>query len=328
MSTPDRPAPPQTIVIDRRSRFGCLSFFLLLILGFVGLSVFQAVGNPGASLTPDRLEERYVAGPIATLDKVAIVEVTGIIFDDSVEFAIKQLRQAREDDQVKAVVLRVDSPGGTVTGSDRIWREVALLKRTGKPLVVSMGGLAASGGYYVSAPADVILAEPTTTTGSIGVVLELPNASELVEKIGVEFHTITAGEWKAAGSPFEPLSDRDRARFQEMVDETYGRFLRVVAQGRKFTLEKARAVADGKIYTAEEAVANGLVDRLGYQEDAIKEAETRAKLTSPRVVRYHKPLSFPGDLLGITAEAPAPGFRIDEETLLRLRTPRMLMILR
>lgn len=327
----ERSGPPQTIVIDRRSRFGCFSILLLLLVGFILLSIISAIGNIGTSRTPGRLDERYVAGPITAKDKVAVVRVEGIIFDNTVEFAERQLRQAREDNQIKAVVLRVDSPGGTVSGSDKIWREVQLLKNAGKPVVVSMGGIAASGGYYVSAPANLILAEPTTTTGSIGVILELPNASELMDKIGVEFHAITAGEWKGAGSPFEPLSDRDRERFQQMVDETYDRFLRIVAQGRELTLEQARAVAEGKVFTAEEALENGLVDRLGYQEDAIAEAITQAGLSKPRVVRYQKPISFPGNLFDLSAiggEGPASAFKLDEETLLRLRTPRMLMILR
>ncbi|CAN5893578.1 hypothetical protein BH23PLA1_BH23PLA1_39130 [soil metagenome] len=332
MDAPDNPyrsGPPQTIVIDRRSRFGCLSTLLVLVVGFGLLLAVSAIGSKGTSRTPGRLDERYVAGPITAKDKVAVVRVEGIIFDNTVEFAERQLRQAREDNQVKAVVLRVDSPGGTVSGSDKIWREVQLLKRAGKPVVVSMGGVAASGGYYVSAPADLILAEPTTTTGSIGVILELPNASELMEKIGVEFHSITAGEWKGAGSPFEPLSDRDRERFQQMVDETYQRFLRIVAQGRELTLDQAQSVAEGKVFTAEEALKNGLIDRLGYQEDAIQEAIDRSGLTKLRVVRYQKPISFPGTLFGLSSDAAVePPFKLDEETLLRLRTPRMLMILR
>ncbi len=332
MDSPDfsqHSGPPQTIVIDRRSRFGCLSIVFLLIGGFILLAIISSIGSIGTSRTPGRLDERYVAGPITAKDKVAVIRIEGIIFDNTVEFAERQLRQAREDKQIKAVVMRVDSPGGTVSGSDKIWREVQLLKNAGKPVIVSMGGVAASGGYYVSAPADQIIAEPTTTTGSIGVILELPNASELMDKIGVEFHSITAGEWKGAGSPFEPLSDRDRERFQQMVDETYNRFLKIVAQGRELTLEEARTVAEGKVFTAEEALDNGLVDRLGYLEDAIAEAITQSGLSKPRVVRYQKPISFPGTLFGLSSmDNTEPTFRLDEETMLRLRTPRMLMILR
>lgn len=328
MSTPPSNVPPgQTIILERRERGGWLRklFWPVLILSIVvNIGVLT---QKSSALRPDLLEEQYVAGSRnPTTDKVAIVRVEGPIALSSVDYAVQQIRQAREDKRVKAVVLRVDTPGGTVTGSDQIWREVSLLKRSGKPVVVSMGGLAASGGYYVSAPADEIIAEPTTTTGSIGVIMELPNASGLLDKVGVEFEAITAGEWKTMGSPFKPFDDRDVARFQELVDDTYDRFLRVVAQGRNLSMESARRVADGKIYSADEALANGLVDRLGYQEDAIEGATTRAKLSSPRIIRYSKPISL-GALFGLSASAASHPL-INEQTIMELRTPRMLMILR
>lgn len=328
MSTPPANAPPgQTIILERRERGGWLRklFWPILIISVVLNVGFFTQKSSG--LRPDRLEEQYVAGARnPTSDKVAIVRVEGPIALSSVDYAVQQIRQAREDKRVKAVVLRVDTPGGTVTGSDQIWREVSLLKRSGKPVVVSMGGLAASGGYYVSAPADQIIAEPTTTTGSIGVIIELPNASGLLDKVGVEFESITAGEWKNMGSPFKPFDDRDVARFQELVDDTYDRFLRVVAQGRNLSMETARRIADGKIYSADEALANGLVDRLGYEEDAIVEATNRAKLSSPRIVRYSKPISL-GALFGLSASATSHPL-IDQQTIMELRSPRMLMILR
>lgn len=325
MSTAPNP-PGQTIVLERRERPSWLRrlFWPVLIISLL-FNANQLAQKEG--LAPSKLDEEYLAGSINPTDpKIAVVRIEGVIALDTVDFAVKQVKQAREDDSVEAVVLRVDSPGGTVTGADQIWREVELLKRTKKPIVVSMGGLAASGGYYVAAPAERIIAEPTTTTGSIGVILELPNASELMEKIGVDFHAVTAGEWKNMGSPFAPLSDRDVARFQEMVDATYQRFLKVVAQGRGLTMGRARELAEGKIYTADEALALGLVDRLGYLEDAIVAAKGLASIDSARVVRYKEPLSFPAALFGI--KAPDPGLTLDEKSLLELRTPRMLMILR
>ncbi|MEW4570812.1 signal peptide peptidase SppA [Tautonia sp. JC769] len=324
---PPTPPPGQTIILERRERNGWFRrlFWPVLILSV--LINFTLLSQRTAGLRPDPLEEQYVSGSLnPTADKIAVVRVEGPIALSSVDFAVEQVRQARNDKRVKAVVLRVDSPGGTVTGSDQIWREINLLKQTGKPVIVSMGGLAASGGYYVSAPADEIIAEPTTTTGSIGVLIELPNASELLEKVGVQFEAVTAGEWKNMGSPVQPLEERDLARFQELVDDTYARFLRIVAQGRDLSMDEARAVAEGKIYSANEALAIGLVDRLGYQEDAIAEAAERAQLDSPRVVRYSKPISL-GSLFGISASArTAPLF--DEATIMEWRTPRMMMILR
>ncbi|WP_158633583.1 signal peptide peptidase SppA [Tautonia sociabilis] len=328
MSTHPSPPPGQTIFVERNAKPGCLRRLLWPVLLVSLLLNASYLSRETSGLTPDRLEEQYVLGSInPAADKVAVVRIEGLIALDTVDHAVSQIRQARTDEKVKAVVLRVDSPGGTVTGSDQIWREVELLKRAGKPVVVSMGGLAASGGYYVSAPADLIIAEPTTTTGSIGVIIELPNASDLLDKVGVDFRAVTAGEWKNMGSPFEPFTDRELARFQEMVDDTYDRFLRVVAQGRKLTMARAREVADGKIYTAAEALSVGLVDRLGYQEDAIAEAIRLADLESPRVVRYNRPFSL-GSLFSFSAASASRPALIDEKTIMELRTPRMLMILR
>lgn len=316
----------QTIVLERRERSGCLRklFWPVLIVSVLGN--LSLMGRNATGRLPNSLEERYVAGDPAATDKVAVVMIEGSIGDNSVPHMVRQVQQAREDANVKAVVLRVESPGGTVTGSDQIWREVELLKKSGKPVVVSMGGIAASGGYYVSAPADKIFAEPTTMTGSIGVIMDRPNVSELMEKVGVQMNSITAGEWKGMGSPYHPFTDRDKERFIQMIDETYGRFLRVVASGRKLTLEKARSIAEGKVFTAQEALTNGLIDQLGYLDDAIQDARSRAKLSGARVVRYQRPISF-GDLF-LDVQSRAESGLIDEQTLMDLQTPRMLMILR
>jgi protease-4 len=321
---PPHPAPGQTIVIDRRERSGCLRRMLLPLLVLSVLLNLLLANQAG--VVPHRLEERYVAGDPLTVSKIAIIEVDGLIMDPAVEHVLRQIRQAREDKQVKAVVLRVDSPGGTVSGSDRIWREIATLKAANKPVVASMGGMAASGGYYVSAPADAIYAEPTTLTGSIGVIMELPQIHRLMEKVGVDLETVTAGRWKDSGSMFRPMTETERARWKEMIDDAYGRFVRVVAQGRKLPLAEADAVADGKVYTAQEAVRNRLVDQLGYLDDAIRDAQGRAKLDSVRVIRYQKPLSLSDVLMSMSA--PRQGLTLDAETVLRLQTPQMLFLAR
>ncbi|HEX8204121.1 MAG TPA: signal peptide peptidase SppA [Isosphaeraceae bacterium] len=330
MDNPASPAPPpaapgQTIVIDRRERAGCLRRLLWPVLILSVLMNLALINQSG--VVPRRLEERYLAGDPLTAAKIAVVELDGVIFDPTVEHVLRQIRQAREDKQVKAVVLRVDSPGGTVSGSDRIWRELATLKAAKKPVVASMGGMAASGGYYVSAPADAIFAEPTTLTGSIGVIMELPRIHGLMEKLGVEMDTVAAGRWKDMGSMFRPMTDVERRRWQAMIDETYARFVRVVAQGRKLTRADAEAVADGKVYTAEEAVKNRLVDQLGYLDDAIRDAQGRAKLDTVRVVRYAKPLGLSDLLMNLSAPRPQ-GVTIDAEALLRLQTPQMLLLAR
>jgi protease-4 len=330
--------PGQTIVLERRERGGCLRWGLLPILLISLFLNCGLVASLSSLITPNRLQEVYVAGDLSpsTLnrDKIAIVEVDGVIADTSVEHAIKQLKQARDDSGVMAVVLRVDSPGGTVSGADRIWREVELLVRgtdkngkDRKPVVVSMGGMAASGGYYVSAPADLIFAEPTTMTGSIGVILEVPQLHELLEKIGVDFETITTGEFKDMGSMFRPMTESERARWREVIDSAYQRFVRVVAHGRKLPLAKAIDLANGKVYTSEEALELKLIDRVGYLDDAIQEAQRRAKLSDARVIRYARPSSLE-TLLGSAATSSKSSLPVDRETLLQLATPQMLYLAR
>ena len=329
-TTEPGPAQGPPIVIERKSRAGCLRRMvwpLLLFSVFLNIALFPQ----DHSLTPAKLDERYVAGkPLAT-QKVAVVEVRGVIMDGEVDHVLRQIRQAREDHQVKAIVLRVDSPGGTVSGSDRIWREVATLKAEtdSRPVVVSMGGMAASGGYYVSAPADYIFAEPTTWTGSIGVIMQLPQLDKLMEKLGVGVATITkpTDGWKGSGSPFRPFTDRERARWDEVLDDAYQRFVRVVAQGRKLPMAEALAAADGKVYTAREALKLKLIDEIGYQDDAIKHAMRLANIDGVRVIRYAEPFSF-ASLLNAEARQDSPGIKVDADSILRLQTPHMLYLAR
>ena len=325
---PERPAPGQpgqTIVIERRERVGILRRLVvpILLLTFL-LYLFGGVLTREAGL-PTRLGERYVAGETETYKPVvAIVEVEGIILGDEVEHAVRQIRQARDDERVKAVVLRVDSPGGSVSGSDRIWRELGVLKEK-KPLVASLGGMAASGGYYIAAPADRILAEPTTLTGSIGVLLELPQLHGLLQKLGVDVATIATGDWKDAGSPFRPMTDAERRRWREVIDDAYQRFQNVIAQGRNLPLSEVRALANGKVYTAREAIAYKLVNDIGYLDDAILEAQRLARLESARVIRYARQSPLEA-LLGTSASQRGPA--LDARELLRLQTPQVLFLAR
>lgn len=332
METPhdaERPAPPgpQTIILERRSRLGWIGrivWFGLILILFA--TFFGGVVGRDSGL-PVRLSEHYVAGELSGA-KVAVVEVSGLIMDDVVEHALRQLRQARDDSQVRAVVLRIDSPGGTVSGADQIWREVEVLKARNKPVIASMAGIAASGGYYIAAPADAILAEPTTMTGSIGVLLELPELSGLLKKLGVEFQTLTTGEWKDSGSLFRPLTDRERDRWKSVIDDAYQRFVRVVAQGRKLPRADVLALADGKVYTADEAEALKLIDRVGYLDDAILEAQRLARIESSKVIRYARDFGLMEALLGASAAAPKSSLTIDPQAPLKLQTPRLLLLAR
>ncbi|HTG81641.1 MAG TPA: signal peptide peptidase SppA, partial [Geobacteraceae bacterium] len=172
---------------------------------------------------------------------------------------------------VKAVVLRIDSPGGVVGPSQEIYAEVKKLAAR-KKVVVSMGSIAASGGYYIAAPASLILANPGTITGSIGVLMRFSNLEGLMGKIGMKAFTLKTGKFKDVGSPVRPMTDQDKEMLQNVIDNTHSQFVKAVAEGRKLPFADVKAIADGRIFTGEQAVALKLVDRLGTLQDAIDEA--------------------------------------------------------
>ncbi len=200
---------------------------------------------------------------------IGLVEVKGMILDS--KETIRQLRHFLKQDGVKAVVLRVDSPGGIVAPSQEIYEEVKKFAAK-KKIIVSMGSLAASGGYYISAPATMIYANPGTITASIGVILKLSNIETLMDKIGIKSHTLKTGKYKDSGSPFRNFSPEDRAMLQSVIDNTHEQFIRAVAEGRKLPIEDVRKIADGRILSGEQAKGARLVDRLGTLQDAIEEA--------------------------------------------------------
>jgi protease-4 len=206
---------------------------------------------------------------LSNKEGVGLVEVRGMILDS--KETIRQLRYFLKKDSVKAVVLRIDSPGGIVAPSQEIYAEVRKFAAR-KKILVSMGSLAASGGYYISAPATIIYANPGTITASIGVILKLSNIESLLDKIGIKSHTLKTGKYKDSGSPLRPLSEEDRAMLQSVIDNTHEQFIRAVAEGRKLPLEEVRKIADGRILSGEQAKELRLVDRLGTLQDAIEEA--------------------------------------------------------
>jgi protease-4 len=200
---------------------------------------------------------------------VGLVEVKGMILDS--KETIRQLRYFLKKEDVKAVVLRVDSPGGIVAPSQEIYAEVRKFAAK-KKIIVSMGSLAASGGYYISAPATLIYANPGTITASIGVILKLSNIEILMDKIGIKSHTLKTGKFKDSGSPLRELSAEDRAMLQAVIDNTHEQFVAAVASGRKLPIDSVRAIADGRILSGEQAMKLKLVDRLGTLQDALEEA--------------------------------------------------------
>ena len=197
----------------------------------------------------------------------------------------RSLKEAREDENIKAIVLRVDSPGGSALTSELIWREIELTKKS-KPVVVSMGNLAASGGYYISCGANAIFAEPTTITGSIGVFGMLPNFSQLANKMGINAEQVNTHKNASGYSPFEPITDEYKSIALEGVERTYKTFVNRVANGRKMKFENVDAIGQGRVWTGSDALKIGLVDKLGNLDAAIKYAATLGKSKEYRVETY------------------------------------------
>jgi len=201
------------------------------------------------------------------------------------EETVKQLNELKKNDRVKAVVLRIDSPGGVVGPSQEIYAEVKKLGAI-KKVVVSMGSLAASGGYYIAAPAAMIMANPGTITGSIGVLMKFSNIEGLMGKIGMKAFTLKTGNYKDAGSPTRPMTDQDKAMLQNVIDNAHNQFVKAVAEGRRLPVEEIRKIADGRIFTGEQAMALKLIDRIGTLQDAIEEAGKMAGIKGePQVIR-------------------------------------------
>jgi protease-4 len=217
----------------------------------------------------------------------------------------EELKKAADDPKVKAIVLRVNTPGGTVTASDVIFRELELFKsRKAIPIVAVMMDVAASGGYYVALAADTIVAHPTTVTGSIGVIMLTFNAEGLMEKIGVSAQAVKSAERKDMGSPFRMMTPEERAIFQSVIDGLYGQFVAKVVERRKLPEATARTLADGRVYTAAQALSHRLIDRVGYMPDAIAAAREAAGVETARVVVYHRPRQYRATYY---AHAPSDG---------------------
>jgi protease-4 len=239
-----------------------------------GTTTVSTGSGPGIAVIP--VEGTIVSGSAGPF-------TTGIAASGDI---LADIKKAANDRDAKALLITVNSPGGGVVASDEIYHA---LKASGKPVVVVMGDLAASGGYYISMAADWIVANPNTLTGSIGVISEFPNAEKLLDDVGIQFVTIKSGPAKDSGSLFRGMTEAERARWQAMIDEVYGGFVHVVVEGRKMDEGKVRELADGSVYTGRQALELGLVDALGYEEDAIaKAAELGGIRGQPRLIRYQR----------------------------------------
>jgi len=266
---------------------------------FVGLLMQACTFNFPLFPGPGPLQETQVGGTGKA--KVVLVEISGVISSQDREGLLpapnmiaslkEQLTRASQDENVRAVVLRINTPGGTVTASDIIHHELKTFKTSRKiPVVASIMDVGASGGYYIAAAADTVLAHPSSVTGSIGVIMLTVNARGLLEKVGIEATAVTSGPRKDMGSPFRTMTSEERAIFQGLIDSFYERFLSVVQEGRPhLQMDQIKKLADGRIYTGDQAKTAGLVDEVGYLEDAIDVAKRKAGITEARIVTYKRP---------------------------------------
>jgi len=253
------------------------------------------------------LEERTVEGTGKT--KILLTDISGFLSEEGETQTViigappprvpllvrfrEALKKAEEDPNVKALVVRINSAGGTVTAADIMFKELEMFKHATRiPVIAVMMDVAASGGYYVALAADTIIAHPTTVTGSIGVIMVTLNAEGLMQKLGLAAAAIRSGERKDMGSPFRTLTDEERKIFQSVIDGLHGQFVSRLVEARKLPLETAKTLADGRVYTAQQALELKLIDRIGYMDDALQIARRAIGVDEARVIVYQRPLQY------------------------------------
>ncbi|MFQ5429997.1 MAG: signal peptide peptidase SppA [Phycisphaerae bacterium] len=276
----------------------------------------------GFKITPvpsdQSLEERIVIRERGWVsDRIALIDISGVLLNGRsfgllsegehiVGLIVEQLDKAARDRRVKAVVLRINSPGGTVTASDILYEEIRRFReKTGKPVIAYFQDVAASGAYYLACAADEIVAQRTSVTGSIGVIMQMVDVSGAMAVLGIKADAIKSGPFKDAGSPLRTMAPEERAVFQSMVDGFYQQFVDVVDAGRPgLSREQVLTLADGRVYIASQAKEKGLVDEIGTMRDALAAAKKRAGVKAAHVVMYHRPLDWRPN---VYSQAPAAG---------------------
>jgi protease IV len=325
-------APPQIIIQQSSSLFGRFGKWLLAALAIAVMVIVSLYNSYHSYFSPaDMPQEKYHSLAQFATKKIAIVEVSGAIMEGEDSFAEKQIDRVRQDPDVVGVVVRVNSPGGTVTGSDFIYHHLRELADKRKmPIVVSMGSVCASGGYYVAmavgSEPNTIYAEPTTWTGSIGVIIPHFDVSGGLTKLGISEDSIASGPLKKMGAPTHPMTPAEKKILQTLVDDSFKDFKAIVVSGRPKFKDNAAgldAVTTGQIFTAKQALVQGLVDRIGFIDEAIARATELAgqKPDSVRCVKYEKRPSFFSSILGSETQVPARGMA-DLSAVLDLATPR------
>ncbi len=310
-----------------------------VILLMVVLPLGGCGQNVGWMLKPVPIEERLVESVVSrdpglfVSDKIVVVDVDGLLLnqrragmlgekDNPVSLFIEKLDKARRDPNVKGVILRINSPGGTVTASDIMHRRTLRFRSNKKvPVVAMLEDVGTSGAYYLSCATDAILAHPTTVTGSIGVMVQTVSFAGTMEKLGIDARAVTSGPRKDLASPLKPLDEKDLAILQGLVDTYYQRFLDVVAEGRsELNPKDVKELADGRVFTGEHAKANGLVDALGYMDDAVVLVKRAGGLKRVKVVIYHRPFGYRANVYSAAPNLPP------QVNLLNISIPNLLSL--
>ncbi len=332
-----RSAPPQVIIQQPPSMFGRFGKWLLAALVLAVFFIMGIYGKYQSYFTPPNAPvERFHSLSRTAMNKLAIIDVSGAIMEGEDSFAKRQIDRVKADSSVVGVIVRINSPGGTVTGSDYIYHHLRQLQtarsKNGEkfPVVVSMGSICASGGYYVAMAVgdqqNVIFAEPTTWTGSIGVIIPHYDLTGTLSKLGAADDSIVSAPLKQMGSPTKPMTPEERKVLQTLVDESFKGFKEIVTNGRpKFKNDQAAldAATTGQIFTAQQALDRGLVDKIGFIEEAIARTAELAGYSTDnlRCVRYEQPPSLMQMLAGANASL-RPSTQLDVRALIDLTTPR------
>jgi protease-4 len=312
---------------------------------FARLCLLAVVGLQSGCITVNLIEP---SGPVREVQlsgtgdgKVLLLDLSGVISAQDKDGIVphpnmvatfkEELTKASKDDRVKALVVRINSPGGTVTASDILYHELREFKTKKKiPVIASMMDVAASGGYYLAMATDSILVHPSTVTGSIGVIMLTVNARGLLEKVGVEANAITSGPRKDMGLPFRAMTAEERGIFQSVIDSFYNRFLAVVQEGRpNLSAEQIKKLADGRIYSGDQAKAAGLIDEIGYLDDAIELAKKKANLAEARIVTYGRRGEYQNNIysqLFGTSSSIAGLANLDVLSMVRGGTPQFMYL--
>jgi protease-4 len=319
--------PPRPRVSGWRILWGF--FFVLSVLANIGFFLLLLGIVAVFATRQTRLYEEAVVREGPADAKIVMINIEGLMYDELAENVYRQLQSARNDRSVKGVIVHVNSPGGTISASDQVYQEIRKYRRDkGKPVIAFMQSTAASGGYYASVACDEIIAEPTAITGSIGVLMGHFVFGELLEnKLGILPVFLTMGEKKDWPSSFRPPSDQELQYLRDrLLKPAYDRFVEVVQEGRAKVLsaDQVKALADGSIYVAPQAMDVGLIDKVGYLDDAIDLVKSRAGIQQAQVVEYRRSFSW-SSLLGVR-KSNTGVFKLDRTTLYQLSTPEVLYL--